>query len=142
VRFTLRAAVILVFGQLDCERHSSGCRSGRPARAGVVEVSGYADVDLDANSGPVVLVLAPEPSTSTPPVSNPQPPVGFLTVDVDSTVTRRFVVCSLGRVDREVTIPVSECISVILQRQFESCALEPPPTERATSATLKSTRTP
>ena len=40
-------------------------------------------------------------------------------------MTRRFVSYSLGKVDREVTIPVSEGIGVIVERHLEACTLEP-----------------
>ncbi len=43
-------------------------------------------------------------------------PVGVLTVDVQSTVTRRFVSYSLGKMDGEALIPVGKGIGVIMER--------------------------
>jgi hypothetical protein len=40
-------------------------------------------------------------------------------------LTRRFVSYTFGKVDREVTIPVSEGIGVIVERHLEACTLEP-----------------
>jgi hypothetical protein len=48
-----------------------------------------------------------------------------MTVDVEKAVARKFVSCSLGKVDREVPIPVSEGIGVIVERHLETRALEP-----------------
>jgi len=52
-------------------------------------------------------------------------PVGFLTVDVEKAVTRKFVVCSLSKVDCEVPIPVSEGVGVTVERRLEARTLEP-----------------
>jgi len=38
-----------------------------------------------------------------------------MTVDVEKSVTRKFVVCSLGKVDCEVPIPVGKFIGVIVE---------------------------
>ena len=52
-------------------------------------------------------------------------PVGFLTVDVEKTVTRKFVACSLCEVDCEVPIPVSKGIGLVVERRLEARTLEP-----------------
>ncbi len=41
--------------------------------------------------------------------------VGVLTVDVEHTVTRTFASFSLGKVDGEVSIPMSEGIGVVVE---------------------------
>jgi hypothetical protein len=51
--------------------------------------------------------------------------VGVLAVEVESTVTRRFVFRSLGQVDREITVPVSESVGAIVEPHFEAGVLEP-----------------
>ena len=51
--------------------------------------------------------------------------VGVLAVDVENTVTREIFFPSLGKVHREVSIPVSERICVIVDRHFEARTLEP-----------------
>ena len=51
--------------------------------------------------------------------------VGLLTVNVERTVTRKFVSYNLGKVDREVPISTSEGIGVVVERRFEACPFEP-----------------
>jgi hypothetical protein len=52
-------------------------------------------------------------------------PLGFTTVDVENTVTRKFVSCSLRKVDGEIAIPVSKGIGVVVERDLETRTLEP-----------------
>src|ERR1700733_14742233 len=51
--------------------------------------------------------------------------VGVLTVNVDSPLSRKFVSDSLGKVNREVPVPVGEGIAVIVERHPEARILEP-----------------
>ena len=52
-------------------------------------------------------------------------PIGVLAVQIQRTVTRTLVSCCAGKVDREVSIPVSERIGVIVQRRLKARSLVP-----------------
>jgi hypothetical protein len=58
----------------------------------------------------------------TPFVSNP---VNFLTVDVKSTLTGKFVTSSLCEVDCEIPVPMRKGIGVIMEGHLEARPLEP-----------------
>jgi hypothetical protein len=51
--------------------------------------------------------------------------VGIVTVDVENTVTRKFVSASLGKVDGEISIPVSKGVGVVVDRHLEARPFEP-----------------
>jgi hypothetical protein len=75
---------------------------------------------------PFAIVLVPRAVNFDPCLSPVHShPVGLLTVDVERALTRRIVSFSLGEVDGEVTIPVSEGIGHIVERRLETCTLEP-----------------
>jgi hypothetical protein len=57
VRFTLRAAVILVLATLITSATQALVGASAPPKAGVVEVTGYKHVGLYGNAGPVVAVV-------------------------------------------------------------------------------------
>jgi len=52
-------------------------------------------------------------------------PIGVLTVQVEDTVTRKVIPSCLSKMDREVPIPVSEGIGVIVEGHVETCTFEP-----------------
>jgi len=66
----------------------------------------HVSVGVGDRALPLAIVLVPRAvhfdPRLTPLFSHP---VGALTVDLESTVTRRFVTYSLGKMDREVPIP-------------------------------------
>jgi hypothetical protein len=85
----------------------------------------HVSVGVGDGALPLAMILVPRAVHVDP---RPSPflshPVGVLTVDVENTVTRKFVSRSLGKMDCEVPIPVSEGIGVIVERQPEACTLE------------------
>ena len=52
-------------------------------------------------------------------------PVGVLTVHVENSVASCFILRCLGKMNREVSVSVRECIGVVVERHIESRAAEP-----------------
>ena len=94
-----------------------GLGLGRPtASANRATETNHVSVGVGDGTFTLPVILVPrtvhfDPSLS-PILSDP---VGVLTVDVEHTVTRRLASLSLGKVDREVSIPVSEGIGVVVE---------------------------
>src|ERR1700728_2624452 len=84
------AAIALANGATEANHVSVGVGDGSPSLAMVLV------------PGPVHLDRRPFPFLGHA--------IGVLTVDVEHTVTRKLVPNSLGKMDREVSIPVSEGI--------------------------------
>ena len=97
----------------------------------------HVSVGVGDGSLPFAILLVPRAVHFDPCLSPVRShAVGFVTVDVESTLTQRFFSHSLDQVDGEVTIPVSEGIGLIVERSVETRTLEPCG-RGATSATLK-----
>ena len=80
--------------------------------------------ETDPSLFSIILVVGAVDFESRPPPILSHP-IGVLTVNVESSMPRTFVACSSGQVDREVPIPVSEGVRVIVERRLEASTFEP-----------------
>ncbi len=86
----------------------------------------HVSVGVGDGALPLAIVLIPQAIHFDPHLSPLlSHTVGILTVDIESTVTRRFVSYSLGKMDREIPIPVNKGVRFIVEGHPEAQTLKP-----------------
>lgn len=97
-----------------------------PGSANGAAEANHVAVGIGDGALPCSVVLVPGAIHLDPgPYPLSSHPIRLLTVEVERTVPRRFALRGLGKVDREVTFPVSEGIRIVVGAHLEARPLEP-----------------